>query len=275
MARAAELSAGAALGLLAILLTARFGPVAGLAGLSFGAALLAVAALMAFSRWTLLFDIATPISAAGAGYLAAAIGGFVSARAGERRMRQRFAQRLAPAVVDRIVADPALLKLDGSHREITVLFTDIEDFTALTERTEPRQLIAVLDRYLEAVTRAVVVHGGMVDKIVGDSVHAIFNAPIDLADHPRKAVECAAAILDAARTIGEMPEIRALGLGRTRIGIETGRAVVGDVGGVGRLDYTAHGDVINMAARLEAMNKQLGTSVLVGPGLLAALPACR
>ncbi len=151
-----------------------------------------------------------------------------------------------------------------------MLFTDIDGFTALTERSDPKALIALLDAYLERVGGLVVSHGGMVDKIVGDSIHAIFNAPLDLPDHAGMAVRCALAIKAATEAFAAEPQVLAMQLGRTRIGIETGRAVVGDVGGAARLDYTAHGDVINAAARLEAANKELGTSILVGSGTRAA-----
>ena len=111
-------------------------------------------------------------------------------------MRRRFEQHLAPEVVSRLVAQPELLRLEGEMREITAVFTDIEGFTAMTERVDPRTLVALLDRYFDGLTRIVIDHGGMVEKIVGDGLHAIFNAPIDLADHPRRAVDCAMAIRD-------------------------------------------------------------------------------
>jgi adenylate cyclase len=109
----------------------------------------------------------------------------------------------------------------------------------------------------------------MVDKIVGDAVHAIFNAPVDLADHPRRAVECAIEIREWTESYRALPAPSALQLGRTRIGIETGLAIVGDVGIQSRLDYTAYGDVVNAAARLEAANKELGSAICIGPATAA------
>ncbi len=117
----------------------------------------------------------------------------------------------------------------------------------------------------------IVDHGGMVDKIVGDAIHALFNAPIDLPDHPQRAVECALALSEACAEFRERPLARALGLGQTRIGVETGPAIVGDVGGKRKLDYTAHGTAINTAARLEAANKELGTTICIGPVAAARL----
>jgi len=109
-------------------------------------------------------------------------------------VRSRFEQHLAPAVVRRILEKPGLLKLSGELREVTALFTDIEGFTAMTLHAGPEALVAALDYYFEGMTTIIVAHGGMIDKIVGDAVHALFNAPSDLDDHPRKAIECAIAL---------------------------------------------------------------------------------
>ncbi|WP_168195642.1 adenylate/guanylate cyclase domain-containing protein [Bradyrhizobium sp. NAS80.1] len=112
----------------------------------------------------------------------------------EAFVRHRLEQHLAPAVVRSIVEQPDLIKLDGERREVTALFTDIEGFTATTHRVGPEQLVATLDQYFEGVSGIVIKHGGMIDKFVGDGVHALFNAPLDLEDHPQRAVECAIAI---------------------------------------------------------------------------------
>ena len=123
----------------------------------------------------------------------------------------------------------------------------------------------MLDGYFEGIAAIVIAHGGMVDKIVGDAVHALFNAPVDLDDHPRRAVDCAVAIRAWSKEYQRSPEPAALRFGRTRVGVETGSAVVGDVGIKAKLDYTAHGDAINVTARLEAANKELGSTICVGP----------
>ena len=191
----------------------------------------------------------------------------------EARLRQRFAQHLAPAVVERIVASPSVLKLHGERRQITALFTDIESFTAMTYRAHPEALVSLLDEYFEGVTRIVIEHGGMVDKLVGDGVHALFNTPIDLADHPVKAVRCAIAIREWTEAFRHTPRAFELGLGRTRIGVETGDVIVGDVGLSTKLDYTAYGDAINTAARLEAANKELGSAICIGPQAASRCPA--
>jgi adenylate cyclase len=184
----------------------------------------------------------------------------------EARVRQRFAQHLAPQVVKLIVADPNIVKLTGERREITALFTDIEGFTTMTDRLGPQELVSILDRYFEGVAAIVMKHGGMIDKLVGDAVHAFFNAPLDQAEHWRHAIACGIEIRDWTEGFRKRPENSLAAMGKTRIGIETGDAVVGDVGIAAKLDYTAHGNAINIAARLEAANKDLGSTICIGSG---------
>jgi adenylate cyclase len=198
-------------------------------------------------------------------FAAASVTSFAQTRRREAQVRRRFEQHLAPAVVRRIVEEPGLMKLTGERREVTSLFTDVEGFTAMTHAAEPERLVAVLDEYFEGAAAIIIEHGGMIDKIVGDAVHALFNAPIDLDNHPSRAVACAIVLREWAAGYRRRDAPAAIGFGRTRIGIETGPAIVGDVGIRAKLDYTAHGDAINAAARLEAANKDLGSTICVGP----------
>lgn len=198
-------------------------------------------------------------------FVTASLTSYAVTRRREALMRRRFEQHLAPALVRRILEKPNALKLIGERRDVTALFTDIEGFCAMTRHADPAALVAILDDYFEGMATIIVAHGGMIDKIVGDAVHAFFNAAIDLDDHPRKAIECSIALRSWAETFRRRPEATTIGFGRTRIGIETGPAIVGDIGIRARLDYTAHGDAVNVAARLEHANKELGSSICVGP----------
>ncbi len=261
-----ELAAVLALGPLALLLGLCLVP-----SLATGLTLLLCAAwsgaaLTAIGGFHLLLDPLGPSAVALIGFIAAMLSRFARDEWRARMLRLSFEQHLAPDVVRRIAADPGAIRLRGEMREITALFTDVEGFTSMTERAEPTELVALLDTYFEATTRIITDHGGMIDKIVGDAIHAIFNAPFTLEDHPRRAVESALALLNASETIRSSPLGQKLQLGRTRIGIETGLAIVGDVGGGRKLDYTAHGDAVNAAARLEAANKEFGSSICIGPG---------
>ncbi len=223
-------------------------------------------------RWgDLLLDPVGPAALAVLLFTLSALAAAIRTERRARRLRDRFEQHLAPAIVARILASPDTLRLEGETREVTAMFTDIEGFTAMTERARPRDLIALLDAYFQMLADVIVAHGGMIDKIVGDAMHALFNAPLDLAEHPQRAVECALAVSKACAAFRERPPARALGLGRTRIGLETGPVIIGDVGGKRKLDYTAHGTAINTAARLEAANKDLGTTICIGPVAAARL----
>jgi adenylate cyclase len=247
------------------------GPVVGAVGL-----LGLIALWLGFDVAVFLFGgvLIDPIGPAAA----AVIGGNVAAGAVFARTRklkslisQRFEQYLAPDVVRVILTQPEKLKREGEMRNVTALFTDIEDFTRMTTQLQPKALIALLDPYFDGVCRIITEHGGMIDLIVGDAVHAFFNMPLDLEDHADRAVDCAIAIVEFSEAFCRTPVAAAVGFGRTRIGVETGMAIVGDVGGSRRLNYTAHGPVSNAAARLEAANKTFGTNICIGPGAATEL----
>jgi adenylate cyclase len=257
------------IGALALVLGAALSPATGSAILTAAIALLWIAALAAIGLADRLVDPLTPSIAAVLVFTMTAGSAYSLTRRREAFVRHRLEQRLAPAVVRRIVERPDLVKLKGERREVTSMFTDIEGFTATMHRAGPEELVATLDRYFEGVAGIVISHGGMVDKIVGDGLHALFNAPLDLDNHPQRAVECAVAIREWSESFRRRAPAVGIQLGRTRIGIETGPAVVGDVGIQSNLDYTAHGDAVNMAARLEACNKELGSTICVGPGAAA------
>ena len=248
---------------LAVAVTAAPAAGAALAIIAVGAAWLgAIGLSLASDR---LLDPLAPSIGAAMTFMTASIGSFVAVSRREARIRNRFAQHLAPEVVRRIAEDPGMLKLRAEKREVTALFTDIEGFTSMTHRAGPEQLVAELDGYIEGVATIIMNNGGMVDKIVGDAVHALFNAPIDLSDHAARAVASAIEIRKWSEQYRARASAKQIGFGRTRIGIETGEAIVGDIGIRSKLDYTAHGDAINSAARLEALNKELGSSICIGP----------
>jgi adenylate cyclase len=261
----AEIGGAAVLGLLCLMLALRLRPASG----SVLAVLLCIAwsatTLAAVPAFGLFVDPAGPALVALVTFGFAALLRFSADEWHARLLRASFEQHLSPGVVRRIAADPASLRLKGEFREVTAFFTDIEDFTAMTERADPVELVALLDTYFDAVTNVVTEHGGMIDKIVGDAVHALFNAPFSLPHHPERAVACARTVHQVSEGVRASALGRRLALGRTRIGVETGMAIVGDVGGARKLDYTALGNAVNTAARLEAANKELGSSICIGP----------
>jgi len=160
--------------------------------------------------------------------------------------------------------NPTLLKLGGERRYATFLFTDVRGFTALSESLEPEQVTYIMNAALTAQQKAVQEHGGMVDKYIGDAMMAIFNAPLDLKNHEEKALLCA---IDIQKNMHELnyvlasKGIKPVAIG---IGINSGYAVIGNMGSENRFDYTAIGDAVNVAARLESGTKNAGVDLLIG-----------
>jgi adenylate cyclase len=261
------------IGALAVVLGRALPPAAGGAILGGTIALLWITAIMVSVFADRLADPLTPSIAAVVVFTMTAGTAYSVTRRREALVYHRLEQHLAPAVVRRIVEQPDLVKLSGERREVTSLFTDIESFTATMHRAGPEELVTTLDQYFEGIADIVIKHGGMLDKIVGDGVHALFNVPLDLDEHPRRAIECAIAIQDWSEGFRRRAPAAKIGLGRTRIGIESGAAIVGDVGIQSKLDYTAHGDAVNMASRLQDSNKVLGSTICVGPGAAARCEA--
>jgi adenylate cyclase len=195
----------------------------------------------------------------------------------EARRRQTEAERahaslsryFSPNLAERLASDVDSVDLSGQRREIATLFTDIASFTALVETLEPDVLGPLLNDYLTGMTDIVFAHDGTVAKIVGDALHVLFGAPGEQPDHAARAVACALALDDYAQEFRARWQKKGIALGITRIGVHAGPAIVGNFGGGRFFDYTAYGDTINIAARLEAANKQLGTRICVS-AILAA-----
>src|ERR1700731_5472401 len=175
----------------------------------------------------------------------------------------------SPNLAERLASDADAVDLGGQRREIATLFTDVAGFTALVETLEPNVLGQLLNEYLSGMTDLVFAHGGTVAKIVGDALHVLFGAPGDQPDHAARAVTCALALDQYSQAFRKCWQKKDVALGVTRIGVHAGPAIVGNFGGSRFFDYTAYGDTINVAARLEAANKQLGTRICVS-GTLAA-----
>jgi adenylate cyclase len=268
-APARELAAMLAIGLIAIILAAWLGPLPAGLGIVALIALWLGICLNAFFAGSLVDPVGPPSAAFIAGNAAAAAS-FARTLRLKTLISQRFAQYLAPEVVDEIIARPDRLRRSGELRQVTALFTDVEGFTAMTNRVAPVTLIALLDRYFDGLCRIALAHGGMIDGINGDAVHVFFNVPLERDDHVDAALDCALAMQRFAEPFRLTDDARAAGFGRTRIGVESGPAIVGDVGGSRRLNYTAHGNAINRTARLEAANKEFGSTICVGPGAAAA-----
>jgi len=237
--------------------------------LRFGAGLLLVGGFWLGD--VLLFQAGGPLGGPLAPALSLAMAFFATeaisggeARAQRKFIESVFSRHVAPEVVGQILNDPTrMTSLEGERRVMTFLFTDIANFTTLSEGVEAKELSRLLNEYLEVMTELVQKHGGMVDKFIGDAVVAIFNAPIDLPGHSEAAVRCALEMDRFSKNFSAEQKARGIPFGLTRIGVHTGAAMVGNFGSHSRHNYTATGDAVNTAARLEGLNKYFGTTLSV------------
>jgi adenylate cyclase len=196
---------------------------------------------------------------------------FAIADKDKRFLRRSFALYLAPAVIDRLVAGDKPPQLGGEERDVSVLFSDVAGFTALSEGLTPAELVATMNIYLSAMTEIVEANGGFVDKYIGDAIVAVFGAPLDDPHHARHAVtaalQCQAKL--AALNADPAQPFKGKRLG-ARIGVNTGTALVGNIGSARRFNYTVMGDTVNLAARLEGANKYFGSAIMVSQATRAA-----
>jgi adenylate cyclase len=188
-------------------------------------------------------------------------------QAAAERAYASLSRYFSPNLAQRLASDTATVDLGGQRREIATLFTDINSFTALVETLDPSVLGPLLNEYLTGMTNIVFAHDGTVAKIVGDALHVLFGAPGEQPDHAARAVACALELDEYAEAFRHRCHQKGVPLGVTRIGVHAGPAIVGNFGGGRFFDYTAYGDTINVAARLEAANKELGTRVCASAAL--------
>ncbi len=228
-----------------------------------GAVVWTVAAAAAF-RYGLVLPLFDALAAAVAAFGVLLGYRFAIADKDKRYLRGTFGLFLAPEVVDRLVDAGQPPELGGEIRELSAFFSDIADYTAISESMTPDELVDFLNDYLSVISEAIEEHGGFVDKYIGDAVVGVFGAPHEDPDHARHAVEAALAI--QARLDDKQRDFAALGARAvaTRIGIASGEMLVGNIGSRRRFNYTVVGDTVNLAARLEGANKVYGTRILVG-----------
>ena len=231
-----------------------------------GAALAAASAALLWGSWFLvgrlvLFPVLTPLAAAWAFYAAASLANYLRERNARREAVAQFSRFVNPHVVRQLV-ERGGIEGAGQTREVTLLFSDIRGFTTLSETKRPEEVVALLNRYFSLQVDVVIRHGGSLDKFIGDCIMAIWGAPLDDAEHARHAVACALDMADTLRAFKRElgPDAGDFDVG---IGIHSGPAVVGLIGSEKRREYTAIGDTVNLASRIEGLTKDAKRRILV------------
>lgn len=198
--------------------------------------------------------------------IATGIGTYVSGKR-QRKYRQfvtnAFSQYMSPHLLKQLRENPEKIELGGERKEITLIFTDIAGFTSTSELLNPEVLVQNLNLYLEGMVEIILRHDGVIDKFIGDAIMATFNAPNDCPDHSKQAVLCALELDEYAENFRKSALQKNIEWGLTRIGVHSNPAIVGNIGGAERIEYTSIGDTVNTTARLEGINKLFGTNICV------------
>jgi adenylate cyclase len=261
-----------------VLLLPRLGPL-GCAILGGASVLLAAGfGWWAFLHVGWLIDPAYPSVGALAVFTTGVLLSFRRSDVERKRVRETFSHYLAPAMVKRLVANPGLLRLGGEVRNLTIMFCDIRDFTTISEKMEATALTALLNDFLTPMSEAVMENGGTIDKYIGDSIMAFWNAPLDEPDHAKLACRATLemrrrlsilnkSLTERAKAAGQSPTLIMIG-----IGLNSGDALVGNLGARQRLNYSVIGDNVNLASRIEGVSKGFGLDILIGEQTRNAAP---
>lgn len=276
-AQGAEIALAILLTLVIILILPYVGAItSALFGMVIAAIVLAIS-WFAFDWYGVLFDPAVPLLTALAAWFLTTLLLFAFAEREKRFVRSAFQHYLAPELLGKLEEDPQALKLGGEIRDMTLMFMDVRNFTPISEKLDPQELVTFLNDLLSPLSEIIQKHEGAIDKYIGDSIMAFWNAPLDVEDHPRKA--CLAA-LEMLEKVDELNARNAFGFEERGldpvsigIGINTGAGCVGNMGSASRFDYSVVGDSVNVAARLESASKDACWPILVSTETAERAPA--
>ncbi len=237
-----------------------------LQGLALGAVIVSayvVLNYLIFSKYSLWLNLVYPVLAGVAAYLGITIYKYVTEEKEKKKIRGAFQYYLTNSVINEMLKDPSKLKLGGDKKDLTVLFSDIRGFTTISESLSPEELVRLLNEYLTAMTNIVFKYEGLLDKYIGDAIMAVFGAPLDQPDHAERACRTAIEMTEELGKLQKKWEAEGRPVIRIGVGINTGDMVVGNMGSDMRFDYTVMGDSVNLGARLEGINKEYGTSIVI------------
>ncbi len=219
-------------------------------------------------RWffiskTIYIDAFFPLIALLLSAMVIEVSSFIRQEEQDRFIKHAFSNYLSPQLLSKLMASPESLSLGGEKKELSILFSDIRSFTTISEGMTPQELTSMINRYFTPMTESVLEHGGMLDKYIGDAVMAFFNAPVDLENHPDAACRSALNMIDRLDELNEVFADEGLPFIEIGIGINTAEVVVGNMGSTKRFNYTVIGDGVNLASRVEGLNKTYHSHILI------------
>ncbi len=229
----------------------------------------------AFAAHGVLLDSLTPALGILLTFIVCSLAHHIVSERQQRWIRTAFARYVSPNRVDYLVRHPEAMELGGRRQTCSFIFTDLQGFTTLIEKIAPGQAVTLLNAYLDEMIAIVFRHEGTLDRIIGDALVVMFSAPVRQRDHRQRSLACALEMDAFASRYAAAQQAKGIAFGQTRIGVHAGEVTVGNFGGSTMFDYRALGDPINAAARLESVNKQLGTRMCVSEAVLHASPAVR
>jgi len=223
-------------------------------------------AVYAFNHYKILFDLSYPLFGGLLLYIQLLFNKYAREYAAKMLIKKQFGTYLSPDMVSILQKKPELLKLGGETKKLTIMFSDIRGFTPISEqyKTDPQGLTSLINRFLTPMTDLIMDQKGTIDKYMGDCIMAFWNAPVNVDDHERQAVESALKMVDRLDELNVELEGEGKPPIKIGIGINTGEVVVGNMGSDNRFDYSILGDAANLASRLEGQSKSYGVTIILG-----------
>lgn len=222
--------------------------------------------LMLWANYRIHLNIVSPVVLFVLSFMSVTFISYISEGKSKKEIKKAFSRYLHPQIIEQLMNNPDLVDLEGKEFEATMIFSDIYNFTNFSEKTDPKTLITLLNKYFETLTGTILDNDGMLDKFMGDGLMAVFGAPLQSQKHPFNA--CKAALTHKKTWLQyangrDIDDFSVMFHVNTRIGINTGPVVAGNMGSVRRVDYTVIGDAVNLAARLESINKFYKTDIII------------